>query len=211
MGLKLRKLQTCKKLINGATTAPTNENCIFSNTENLTLIHRQRMLCTWQYILNKSRVSLLSMAETIGRIFRLRAAKWMQQDTTPWLTTRQQCCKLVMFWRRLSVSVCVRLCFRTKSRKLLVGNWCNLVGICAMGNARSGWKLMTFDLDLWPWVLFSYFSNWDYTFLMALLSNVIQSFTTIFSLQLWFLALLSLLLLLGLGGIYADCCDPMNA
>jgi len=44
------------------------------------------------------------------------------------------------FWRRLSV--------RTISRKLLVGNRCNLVGICPMVNARSDWKLVTFDLDL---------------------------------------------------------------
>jgi len=26
-------------------------------------------------------------------------------------------------------------------------------------NARGGWKLVTFDLDLWPWELFSYLFN----------------------------------------------------
>jgi len=36
-------------------------------------------------------------------------------------------------------------------------NWCNLVGICPMWNAKSGWKFVTFDLDIWPWELFSYF------------------------------------------------------
>jgi len=46
-------------------------------------------------------------------------------------------------------SVCLSVC--RKSRKLLVGNWCNMVGICSLVNARSAWKLITFDLDLWPW------------------------------------------------------------
>jgi len=40
--------------------------------------------------------------------------------------------------------VCVFVC--GKSRKLLVGNQCNLVGICHIVNARSDWKLETFDL-----------------------------------------------------------------
>jgi len=55
--------------------------------------------------------------------------------------------------------VCLWVCVsvRRKSRKLLVGNRCNLVGICPMGDAKSDWKLVTFDLDLWPWELFSYF------------------------------------------------------
>jgi len=52
----------------------------------------------------------------------------------------------------------------TKSRKLLIRNWCNLVGICPMVSARSGWKLMTFDLDLWPWELFSCYFSSGYTF-----------------------------------------------
>jgi len=39
----------------------------------------------------------------------------------------------------------------------MVGNWCIFVKICPMGNARGGWKLVTFNIDLWPWKLFSYF------------------------------------------------------
>jgi len=42
------------------------------------------------------------------------------------------------------------------SRKLLIRNWCNLEGICRTVNARSDWKLATFDLDLWPWEPVSY-------------------------------------------------------
>jgi len=61
----------------------------------------------------------------------------------------QLCCRQVLF---LAVSVCPH-----KSRILLVGNSWNLVGLCPMVNARSGWKLVTFDLGLWPWELFSYF------------------------------------------------------
>jgi len=49
------------------------------------------------------------------------------------------------------VCVCVRVCVcvsvRTKFQKLLYGNRCNLVGICPVVNAWSGWKLVTFDLD----------------------------------------------------------------
>jgi len=44
----------------------------------------------------------------------------------------------------------------TKPRKLLMRNCCNLVGMCIVVNARSGWKLLTFDVDLRE--LFSYFS-----------------------------------------------------
>jgi len=68
-------------------------------------------------------------------------------------------------------SVCMSVC--TKSRKLLLRNQCNLVGICLMGNARSTWKLTTFDLDLWPWELFSYFFYSGYTFTMAWPRNFI--------------------------------------
>jgi len=62
--------------------------------------------------------------------------------------------------------VCLWVCLsvRRKSRKLLIGNLCNLVGICPMVNVRCGCKLMTFDL--WPWKL-SHFSNLGYTFRMA--------------------------------------------
>jgi len=59
----------------------------------------------------------------------------------------------------------------TKSLKLLFRNWCNVVGICAMADARSVWKLVTFDLDFWPW--HSYFSNSCYIFRVALPSNFI--------------------------------------
>jgi len=40
------------------------------------------------------------------------------------------------FWRRLSV-------------RLFTENIenCNLIGICSIGSTRSGWKLVTFDLD----------------------------------------------------------------
>jgi len=58
------------------------------------------------------------------------------------------------FWRRI------------KSRKLLVGNICNLVGICPMGNARSGYKLVTFDFE-------SYFRTLSFAMHM---SSVISNF-----------------------------------
>jgi len=74
---------------------------------------------------------------------------------------------------RVSAFVC------WKSRKLLVGNQCNLVGICSMGNTRNGWKLVTFDLDLglnlWPSVLLLYFLNSGYIFWVAWPSNFIFS------------------------------------
>jgi len=43
-------------------------------------------------------------------------------------------------------SICLSVC--TKSPKLLIRNWCNLVGICPTVNARSGSKMVTFDLEL---------------------------------------------------------------
>jgi len=61
------------------------------------------------------------------------------------------------FCRRLCVCLSVCVSVRTKSRKLLIRSWCNLVGICPKVNNGSVWKLVTFDLDLWPWELFSYF------------------------------------------------------
>jgi len=51
----------------------------------------------------------------------------------------------------------VRLSICTKSRKLFIWNWCNLVGICHKVNARSVSKLVTFDFDLWHWELFCTF------------------------------------------------------
>jgi len=45
------------------------------------------------------------------------------------------------------LSVCQPI--STKFRKLLTGNWCNLVGICPIVNARNVWKLATFDLEIY--------------------------------------------------------------
>jgi len=67
--------------------------------------------------------------------------------------------------------VCVSV--RTKSRKLLIRNWCSLVGICPVVNAGSDWKLVTFDLDLESY--FRFFPSTGYTFRMALPSNFIFS------------------------------------
>jgi len=47
--------------------------------------------------------------------------------------------------------VCASVCRKSWNR--LIGNWCNLVGICLIENAGSDWKLVTFDLDLWPWAI----------------------------------------------------------
>jgi len=55
------------------------------------------------------------------------------------------CCEQVLFWQRLSVSLYV-------SAENLENYWLEIdvafsfVGICFMGNARSDWKLVTFDL-----------------------------------------------------------------
>jgi len=65
---------------------------------------------------------------------------------------------------RAGIGVCVSA---QKSRKLQIRNRCNLVGICLMVNARSGWKLVTFDCDLWPWELFL-----DFSFAMHISSTV---------------------------------------
>jgi len=67
-------------------------------------------------------------------------------NSTISLPACQLCCEQVLF---LAASVCLRVCASVlrKSRKLLVENRCNLAGICPMGNARNGWKLVTFDLD----------------------------------------------------------------
>jgi len=75
------------------------------------------------------------------------------------------------FWQCLCVHLCV--CLSTKSQKLLIRNRCNLVGICPMVNARSDWKLVTFDLDLWPRELFSYYFDSGYTSTMARPSSFI--------------------------------------
>jgi len=55
-----------------------------------------------------------------------------------------------------SVCLCVRLPAQ------------NLKNYCV--NARSDWKLVTFDLDLWPWELFSYFLFYIH------ISSIINSF-----------------------------------
>jgi len=45
--------------------------------------------------------------------------------------------------------VCECVClFAQNLKKLPISNQCNLVGICPTVNARSVWKLVTFDLDL---------------------------------------------------------------
>jgi len=74
------------------------------------------------------------------------------------------CCKQVLL---LTASVCLCVYVRTKSRKLLLRNWCNLAW--PMVNARSGWKLMRFD----TFDLESYFRifNSSHTFWMAWPSN----------------------------------------
>jgi len=46
------------------------------------------------------------------------------------------------------------MCYAARARLEWPGwkgcrNQCKLVGICPMVSARSGWKLVTFDLDLW--------------------------------------------------------------
>jgi len=82
------------------------------------------------------------------------------------------------------VCLCVRLSVRTKSRKLLIRNWCNLVEICPMVNARGGSKLVTFDFDLWSWELFSYFLNSGYILHLATSFSVCRYFFRIS--RLWF-------------------------
>jgi len=43
-----------------------------------------------------------------------------------------------------------------KNGKMLISK-CQLVGICVTANPRSDYNLVTLDLHLWPWELFSYF------------------------------------------------------
>jgi len=84
------------------------------------------------------------------------------------------CCEQVLF---LATSVClsVSLVYESVSRKywkLLVRNWCNLIGIYPHGEHWKWFKVA----DIWPmtWELLSYFSSSGYTFWMA-------SLTTLFS------------------------------
>jgi len=58
------------------------------------------------------------------------------------------------FWQRLSLSLSVSLSSYIDFRPLVFVIFC---GHCPMGNAKSDWKLVTFDIDLWPWKLFLYF------------------------------------------------------
>jgi len=46
----------------------------------------------------------------------------------------------------ICLSVCLFVCSH-KVSKSTDRNWCSLVGICPMVNARSGWWLVTFDLE----------------------------------------------------------------
>jgi len=68
------------------------------------------------------------------------------------------CCEQAL---SLAASVCESACL---SQKLLIGNLCNVVAIRPMRNARTSWKLVTFDLDLWPWELFLCFFSPGYSF-----------------------------------------------
>jgi len=74
---------------------------------------------------------------------------------TRYLPARQLCRKSrYWFCRWLCVRASIFMSVRTKCRKLTVKIECNSVGIWITVNAGSGWKLVTFDLDLWPWELF---------------------------------------------------------
>ena len=46
------------------------------------------------------------------------------------------------------VSICLCVCLQTTEKNLLTKNPCNLVGVCAMANARTDEILVTVDLDL---------------------------------------------------------------
>jgi len=105
------------------------------------------------------------------RCFMTRCSNWNKPVTPPWandilpLPTRYLFCSLLPACKLRAgivfAGICVSVC--TMSQKLLIRNWCNLVGICPMVNARGGWKLVSFDLGLWHWELFSYFSSSGYT------------------------------------------------
>ena len=64
-------------------------------------------------------------------------------------------------WGCVCVCVCVFLPVHKITTKLLIRNWCCLVGICVVETI-----LIMFDLDLWPWELFKFnlsfvAYNWD--------------------------------------------------
>jgi len=86
---------------------------------------------------------------TIGIAFGVKRSKFKVADIWTYNVFLRgalvTCTHAVSRYRVGSVSLCV--CLHRMS-KLLVGNRCYLVVICPMVNARSGWKLMTFDLDL---------------------------------------------------------------
>jgi len=67
----------------------------------------------------------------------------------------------------LATSVCL-VC--KKSQKLLGGNGCNLVGVCLMVNARSGLKLVTFDLDSYFHFLLNHAMPFKWLYLATSLS-----------------------------------------
>jgi len=100
------------------------------------------------YVISLRRHQQRNVEKTILRIWHEHAS--VDLSVTYYLRT---CCEPVCFWQRLCVCVSVH----TKSQKLLFRNWCNLAGICPVMNAKSDWKSVTFDLDLWPWEVFSYF------------------------------------------------------
>jgi len=76
---------------------------------------------------------------------------------------------------RAGIVLVASVCESVRRKSLLIRNRCNLVGVCPIGNARSDWKFLTFDFDLWPWELFSYFSNSGYTIRMTWPSSFIFS------------------------------------
>jgi len=79
----------------------------------------------------------------------------------------RSCCEQVLF---LAASVCLSL--RTKSRKPLIRNWCNLLGICPVVNARGVWKLVTFDLESYFRTYLSYNFRTDWPVDLATLTLI---------------------------------------
>jgi len=59
----------------------------------------------------------------------------------------QLCCEQLSLLAAFVCVFCLCVC-PPKISKTTDQNWCNFVGICPIVNARSGWKLVTFDLDL---------------------------------------------------------------
>ena len=73
----------------------------------------------------------------------------------------QLLCKAGIIFSRVCMSVCVSvyLTVGTKTKKTLIRNSCNLVGMCVIMNPMSIRILVAYVLEPWPWELFSYLSN----------------------------------------------------